>query len=327
MGMRERNRFGRMAAHLEREALKLGEDVRRLMKSGKEMSAQELKDLRKLLRKTAKTAKSASHHNHPESPPALPPPPPLPAPPLPPPGSQQGEQPPPPEPPHGQDLSQVLLPLPPPGPKPRGDHSRGSPSDSSSTLSSSDSDNSSGDGTLESLLRHRRQARMSKRKGFLVVENLGDVQWSQKKKKLQILKPDVYDGSIDTNPTYQRWYKTINDYLNHNRGTWDGHTDLIRVIGAYLKGKARDWYDNWARQLRANRKIDSWPAFVSAMDERFKTSHEADATFVEMATVVSREVLCPILISWLTSMKRQTFPVPPGETCSSRASRMSSERI
>ena len=52
MAVKERNRFGRTAATLESEALKLGEDVRRLMKLGKEMSAQELKDLRKLLRKT-----------------------------------------------------------------------------------------------------------------------------------------------------------------------------------------------------------------------------------------------------------------------------------
>ena len=44
--MKERNRFGRTAATVEREALKLGEDVRRLMKSGKEMSVQELKDMR-----------------------------------------------------------------------------------------------------------------------------------------------------------------------------------------------------------------------------------------------------------------------------------------
>ena len=99
MVMRHWTRFGTTAAHLEREALMLGEDVRRLMKSGNEMSAQELKDLRKLLRKTAKTAKSASHRNYPKSPPALPPPllqtpspPPMPA-------SQQGEQAPPSEPP------------------------------------------------------------------------------------------------------------------------------------------------------------------------------------------------------------------------------------
>ena len=127
---------------------------------------------------------------------------------------------------------------------------------------------------------------MSKRKGFLVMEDLGDVQWSEKVKKLQIPKLDAYDGSIDANPMYQQWYKTIKDYLYHNRGTWDGDSDLIRIVGAYLKGKARDWYDNRARQLRTNRKIDSWPAIVSAMDERFKTSHNADAAIAEMATVI-----------------------------------------
>ena len=96
MATRERNRFGKTSAHLEREALKLGEDVRRLMKSGKEMSAQELMDLRKLLRRTAKTAKSASHCDRPESPPApLPPP----TPPPPPPPEQGQEQALPPEPP------------------------------------------------------------------------------------------------------------------------------------------------------------------------------------------------------------------------------------
>ena len=84
------------------------------------------------------------------------------------------------------------------------------------------------------------------------MEDLGDVQWSQKEKKLQIPKPDAYDGSIDANPTYQRWYETINDYLYHIRGTCDGDSDLIRVVGSYLKGKARDWYDNRACQLHAN---------------------------------------------------------------------------
>ena len=91
MAMRERNRFGKTAEHLEREALKLGEDVRRLMKSGKEMSAQELKYLRKLLRRTAKTANFASHGDCRESPPAPPPPRLPPPPPPPPPEAQQGD--------------------------------------------------------------------------------------------------------------------------------------------------------------------------------------------------------------------------------------------
>ena len=93
---------------------------------------------------------------------------------------------------------------------------------------------------------------MRKKKGILVMEDLGAVQRSQKEKKLQSPKPDAYDGSIDDNPTYQRWYETINDYLYHIRGTWDGDSDLIRVVGAYLKVKARDWYDNRACQLRTN---------------------------------------------------------------------------
>ena len=60
---------------------------------------------------------------------------------------------------------------------------------------------------------------MSKRKSFLVMEDLDDVKRSQKEKKLQIPKPDAYDGSINANPMYQRWYETINDYLYDNRGT------------------------------------------------------------------------------------------------------------
>ena len=82
---------------------------------------------------------------------------------------------------------------------------------------------------------------MKKKKGFLVMEDFGAVQQSQKETKLQIPKPDAYDGSINANSTYQQWYETINDYLYHNRGTSDGNSDLIRVVGAYLKDKARNW--------------------------------------------------------------------------------------
>ena len=67
---------------------------------------------------------------------------------------------------------------------------------------------------------------------------------TKKETKLQIPKPDAYDGSVISNPTYQRQYETINDYLYHNRGSWEGDSDLIRVVGAFMKEKARDWYDN-----------------------------------------------------------------------------------
>ena len=89
------------------------------------------------------------------------------------------------------------------------------------------------------------------------MEDSGDVKRDKTEKKLQIPKPKAYDGFIELNPTYQRWYKTINDYLYHDPGSWEGDSDLIRVVGAFMKGKAQDWYDNQARQLRSNRKIDS----------------------------------------------------------------------
>ena len=39
---------------------------------------------------------------------------------------------------------------------------------------------------------------------------------------------------------YQRWYETINNYLYHNRGSWEVYSDLIRVVGVFRKRKAQD---------------------------------------------------------------------------------------
>ena len=103
------------------------------------------------------------------------------------------------------------------------------------------------------------------------MQDLADVKYDKKEKNLQFPKPDAYDGSVESNLTYQRCYETINNYLYHNRGSWEGDCDLIRVVGAFMKGKARDWYDNRARQLQSNRKIDTWSSFVSAMDKQFTT--------------------------------------------------------
>ena len=52
-----------------------------------------------------------------------------------------------------------------------------------------------------------------------------------------------------------------------------------------MKGKAQDWYNNQACQLRSNGKIDSWSAFVLAMDERFTNSHKGDLAYAEMHRV------------------------------------------
>ena len=77
-----------------------------------------------------------------------------------------------------------------------------------------------------------------------MLEDLGDIDCDKKNKKLQIPKPDAYDGSVESNLTYQKSYETINDYLSHNRGSWEGDSDLISVMDAFMKGKDRDCYDN-----------------------------------------------------------------------------------
>ena len=129
---------------------------------------------------------------------------------------------------------------------PRGDRAAHDPSDrsSSSSCSSGDSDDT-GDGSTESLLRHRHQEQLSNQgKGAFMIEDLADVECNTKGKKLQIPNSDAYDRSVELNLTYQRCYRTINDYLYKNRGSWEGDSDLIRVVGTFMKGKARDWYDN-----------------------------------------------------------------------------------
>ena len=94
------------------------------------------------------------------------------------------------------------------------------PDNSSSSSSSSCDRDDTGDVTIKSLLRHRRQERLRKKgKEAFLMEGLGDVERDKKVKKLQILKPDAYDGFVEYNPMYQRWYETINDYLYHNRGS------------------------------------------------------------------------------------------------------------
>ena len=82
-----------------------------------------------------------------------------------------------------------------------------------------------------------------------MMKDLPGDEWDKKEKKLQIPKPDAYDGSVESNPMYQRWYETNNDYLYHTRGSWKGDFNLIRIVGTFIKGKARNKYDHRARQL------------------------------------------------------------------------------
>ena len=72
------------------------------------------------------------------------------------------------------------------------------------------------------------------------MEELADVECDKKEKKPQIPKHDAYDGSVELNPMYQRWHETINDYAYNNRVSWEGNSNLIRVVVTFMKGKAWD---------------------------------------------------------------------------------------
>ena len=157
--------FQAKVRRLECEALVLGDEVRSAMMKGKTLLSAELKGAQKLLKKTARTAKYASSWGEPEETPRPPhegPPPPTPPPPPPPPPEQTGQAPEAPKGPPGAEA-------PGPGPErrkekegglpekpPRGDRAAQDQCDCPSSSSSSSSDSAvTGDGTIESLLRHR----------------------------------------------------------------------------------------------------------------------------------------------------------------------------
>ena len=111
---------------------------------------------------------------------------------------------------------------------------------------------------------------------------LARVKRRSKEKKIQIPKPELFDGVRDSSLTYKAWYETVHRYLRFHQGTWDDDTDLITIVGAFMKGKAREWFDNRSRKLRRNRKVDTFTAFVEAMSEQYKHDKERDVQFEKL---------------------------------------------
>ena len=146
---------------------------------------------------------------------------------------------------------------------------RDNPSCSSSSDDSDDNSDSDRD-TLASVLSSNRKERKratEKEKELAFLFGLGESQRDKKEKKIRIPEPDSFDGRYNSNPSYQRWFEKLNDYLRHHRGTWDGDEDLIRSFGAFMKGCAHDWFDHRAQAMRTAHQADNFRAFVSAMDE------------------------------------------------------------
>ena len=145
------------------------------LKKGKSLTVVELRSVQKLLEKTVKTAKSTSTRGEPEKETTPPPPPSL--------GSQDGEVAEETEAPEevdapeaGQEKRKGKEGGPPKKPPKKRAQASDPDVNSSSSYGSSDS-NDTGEGTIGSLLRHRRQERLRKKgKEAFMIEDLGDVE-------------------------------------------------------------------------------------------------------------------------------------------------------
>lgn len=283
---RDRER-GKELRKIQAKALRLEAEAKAL-KGIKKVREEEVKKLRKLAKATATSARAASHHpedndldldDAPDEAPEPPQPPPPPPPPPPSDDDDDDDDDGPPSPPGPPDL----VPLPPPPPPP-------SDPDSSSdasvpSLPSSDDDESEGE-TIASLLRARKANKKAKEeKRIETLEDLALVVRGVREKRLQIPKPEQFEGTLNCSPSYLHWYETVTDYLHHNKGTWDDDRSLIRVVASFMKGRAKEWYHTRARNLRKNHKVDTFRAFAAAMDQRFKVDFEAEAAYSKMAGV------------------------------------------
>src|SRR6266705_2581609 len=292
---------------VQARVLRLAAAAKELKRKGK-ASGEKVKELRKLAKATAKSARAASQHaddlgsasppaetatENPETPAAPPPP----TPPQPP---QAGpEMPPGWTPPEGWQLPPPAKPpakppqQPPKPPKtPRANNDPDDSDDSSSSSSSSDSVPSESDGgdsdneTLNSLLRAFKKRQDGKKdRRIAKLEDLVGIKRRVKEKKIQIPKPAPFKGTLGSDPSYQRWKRQMNNYLHYNKGIWDDDADLIRVVGSYLDKEALDWFQTRSDDLEANLQEDTFHAFLSAMDERFKTDFEDKASYYKFSQV------------------------------------------
>ena len=97
----------------------------------------------------------------------------------------------------------------------RGVGNSSNPSSSSSSDNSDDDSNSDRD-TLTSVLSSKRKERKratEKEYELVFLYSLGELQRDKKEKKIRIPEPDLFDGSYNGNPSHQRWFEKLNDYL------------------------------------------------------------------------------------------------------------------
>ena len=107
----------------------------------------------------------------------------------------------------------------------------------------------------------------------------------KKTRKLQMNRPQTFEGDRSSKPTYRQWCSGLGRYLDYHRGEWAKDADLINMVGSYMKDKALDWFDSRALHFKAIKVKDTFKAFVEAMDTRFKNDKEAQLALEKMKKV------------------------------------------
>ena len=127
----------------------------------------------------------------------------------------------------------------------------------------------------------------------------------EKKKswKLQMNRPQTFDGDRSSKPTYRQWCSGLERYLDYHRGEWEKDADLINMVGSYMKDKALDWFDSHALHFKAIKVKDTFKAFVEAMDTRFKNDKEAQLALEKMKVKYAGDILSYIDNIELLNMK------------------------
>jgi hypothetical protein len=151
----------------------------------------------------------------------------------------------------------------------------GSPSSSPSSSSSSDLDPSGDDWSLNSR-RHRFQAKRQLQK-MAYEDALRAVKYKKRDapkievvrmKRPDPIRPDKYNGERSK---WTTWWSAMVDYLEETKVAFPTDIERVRVVGSFLSGSARNWYDCRKRRLEVERGrgIDSYPLFVEELKKRF----------------------------------------------------------
>jgi len=94
-------------------------------------------------------------------------------------------------------------------------------------------------------------------------------------KRIPRRSPESYDGSEKVR--VKDWLLTVRTYLTYHRASFENDADKIMWVEGLMKEKALHWHQQRFRLMEETHQEDTWAAYLSAFEARFrKSSQEAD---------------------------------------------------